>query len=139
MHATARDQVNKSKGRSRVTNGRSLMPRSIDGRSVYMRRFRDILAMLLSDAGGEDRVSEAIKSIARRAATITVELERIEVAFAESEDAATPTRLELYQRLSNTLRRLLEAIGLERKTHDITPTVEQWRHRYRTIDHDEAD
>jgi hypothetical protein len=127
-------------GRSRITNGRSLMPRSIDGRSVYMRRFRDVFALLVADAGGEDRVTEAIKSMARRAATITVELERYECIFADSQDGASPNQLETYQRLSNTLRRLLETIGIDRKPRDITPSIRDYmKPRSRiTIDHDDG-
>ena len=115
------------------------MPRSIDGRSIYMRRFRDVFALLLSDAGGEDRVTEGIKSMARRAATITVELERYEAIFADAEDGASPNQLEVYQRMTNTLRRLLEAIGLDRKSKDVTPTVAQWRanHSRRIIENEE--
>jgi len=97
------------------------MPKSVDGRSLYVRRFRDVLSLHLSDAGG-DRASEAIKSMARRAATLTVELERLEAEFATSKDGATPNQLDLYQRLTNSLRRVLETIGLERQTRDITLT-----------------
>jgi hypothetical protein len=51
--------------RSRVTNGRDLLP-NIDHRTLWVRRFRDVLALHLSDLGGEDSVSEAEKAIVRR-------------------------------------------------------------------------
>jgi hypothetical protein len=34
---------------------------------------------------------------------------------------AQPDQLDLYQRTANSLRRLLEAIGLQRRSRDVTP------------------
>ena len=106
-----------SKARSRISNGSNILP-GVDGRSTWVRRFRDLIGLHLSDLGGEDRASEAEKSIIRRAATITAELEYLELRFALSHHAGeTPdiVHLELYQRLANSLRRLLEAVGLQRR------------------------
>jgi hypothetical protein len=57
-------------------------------------------------------VSEAKKSIVPRAAALTIELERLESAFAVA-DGADEEALDLYQRASNSLRRPLESIGLQ--------------------------
>jgi hypothetical protein len=80
------------------------------------------MGLHLSDLGGEDVVSEAEKSIVRRAATLTVELERLELKFAKEGEASTGD-LDLYQRTSNSLRRLLESVGLERRMRDVTPSL----------------
>jgi hypothetical protein len=56
--------------RSRITNG-SALPPDIDGRSPWIRRCKDIIAAHISDLGGEDNVSEAERSIIRRAAVLT--------------------------------------------------------------------
>jgi hypothetical protein len=101
------------------------MDRAVDGRSGWARRLRDLIALHLSDLGGEDLASEAERSIVRRAATLTVELERLETSFALAGEAQ-PDQLELYQRVSNTLRRHLEAIGIKRVPRDVTPTLEQY-------------
>jgi hypothetical protein len=53
-------------------------------------------------------------------ATLTVELERMEAGFAVAGEAQ-PDQLDLYQRTANSLRRLLEAIGLQRRPRDVTP------------------
>jgi hypothetical protein len=58
-------------------------------------------------------------------ATLTVELERMETAFALAGEAQ-PEQLELYQRVASTMRRLLEAIGIKRVPRDVTPTLEQY-------------
>lgn len=130
--------LSKKKARSRVTNGRSLLPRGVDGRSLWYRRFKDLNVLHLSDLGGEDHVSEAERAIVRRAATIIVALEQLEFKFAQ-EGEATPQQLELYQRLSNTMRRLLESVGLQRRSRDVTPDLRDYiarkNGRVRTIDH----
>ncbi len=86
-------------------------------RGPWARRLRDVLGLHLSDLGGDEAVSEAERSIVRRAAVLTVELERIEAKFAVGE--AAPTDLDLYQRTAGNLRRLLEAVGLERRPRDV--------------------
>ena len=113
--------ASKAKGRSRVSNGSTLLS-GVDGRSTWVRRLRDLIALHLSDLGGDDAVSEAERSIVRRIATLTVELERMEAGFALAGEAL-PAQLDLYQRTAGNLRRLLEAIGLERRAREVLPSV----------------
>jgi hypothetical protein len=108
-------RIFKPAGRSRITNGRQLLP-NVDGRTLWVRRFKDLRALHLSDLGGEENASAAEQSLVRRAAALTVELERLEVKFASSADQADPKDLELYQRGMNTLRRVLESLGLQRQS-----------------------
>ena len=121
---TAGPDAPKLKGRSRVTNGSRLLE-GIDGRSTWVRRLRDLIALHLSDLGGEDAVSEAERSIVRRVATLTVELERMEAGFAVAGEAL-PEQIDLYQRTANSLRRLLESIGLERRSRTVVPSVSEY-------------
>ena len=65
--------LKKANGRSRITNGSALLA-GVDGRSSYARRLRDVMVLHLSDLGGEDNVSEAERSLVRRAAVLTVKL-----------------------------------------------------------------
>lgn len=110
--------------KSRVTNGKSFLP-GIDGRSVWSRRARDVHRQLVQDRGGVSVVSTAETLIARRAAVLEAELERYEVGFAEAGEAEA-SALCLYQTVANCQRRLLEAIGLERRARDVTQTIEQF-------------
>jgi hypothetical protein len=64
--------------RSKVTNGRALFDGDVDGRSAWARRLRDLIRLYVADLGGEDNVSAAEHSLARRAATLTLELELLE-------------------------------------------------------------
>lgn len=99
----------KASGRSRITNGSKTIDG--DGRSKWARRFRDVLALYLSDLGAPEDVSQMKHSLIRRAATMTVELERAEAEFAKK-GKADPDALSAYQTTSNTLRRLLETLGM---------------------------
>ena len=107
--------------RSRITNGSALLP-GVDGRSAWVRRCKDVIAEHVADLGGFDSTSAAERSIIRRASTLTVELERLEAKFATS-GAASDSDLDLYQRTAGNLRRLLEAIGIQRRPRDVTPTL----------------
>jgi hypothetical protein len=108
-----------------VTSGGHALPRSVDLRSRWARRFRDLLVEHTNDLGGVDNVSAAEAAILKRACTLVVEAERMEERFA-LDGKATPEALEIYQRVANTMRRLLEAVGLDRRPKDVTPTLEQY-------------
>ena len=79
----------------------------------------------LIDLGGPSAVSEAERSIIRRIATLTVELERMEAGFAQAGEATAPD-LDLYQRTAGNLRRLLEAVGIKRRPRDVTPRLSDY-------------
>ena len=111
--------ASKSKGRSRISNGKALL-HGVDGRSVWARRFRDLIDLHIQDGGSD--VSEAKRSIIRRASALEVELERLEAKFALAGEADAAD-LDLYQRASNTMRRHLESVGLERAARDVTPPL----------------
>jgi len=106
------------KGRSKLTNGRALLRG--DGRLFWCRRLGDLQALLTSDCGGDDAISSAERAIIRRACVLQIECEIREARFAEAGEA-TDHQIETYQRITNTLRRTLEAIGLQRRPRDVTP------------------
>jgi hypothetical protein len=85
----------------------------VDGRSTWMRRLRDLIGLHTDALGGEKSLSEGEKAIIRKIAVLQVETERLELQFAMNA-GSTASELDLYQRTSNSLRRLLEALGLAR-------------------------
>lgn len=117
-------ETRKQAARSRVTNGNAVLP-NVDGRSTWVRRMRDVMTLHIADLGGEDAVSEAERSIVRRVAVLTTELERMEVQFATAGEASADA-LDLYQRTAGNLRRLLEAVGLRRRPRDVTPDLRDY-------------
>jgi len=114
--------------RSAISNGSKLLV-GADHRTARMRRLRDLIAAHVSDLGGPDACSQAELSIARRAALLTLELEVLESKF-EANDGASLKELETYQRVSSSLRRLLESLGLKRRPKDVTPDPLDYASRY---------
>ena len=104
----------RSRQRSAITNGTKLLP-GIDQRGPWIRRAKDLLQEFHSDV---PEPSAAERSIIRRCAVLTVELEQLESKFAAA-GSATPDDLDLYVRASGNLRRLLLAIGLQRRPKQI--------------------
>jgi len=113
--------------RTRVTSGKQLLP-GIDNRCYWVRRVRDIIDRHTADLGGDDALSEAERSIIRRCGVLVCEAERLERRFAQvPENGSVPlAELHTYSMLANTLRRLLDMAGLEKRTHDITPTIDAY-------------
>jgi hypothetical protein len=130
MHGTKQNVANSKKLRSRVTNGRGLFPRKLDGqtidaRTVWSRRVRDLIAAYSSDAGGPDELSEGMKAIIRRIALLQAQLERMESKWTIDDGEATPAEIDQYQRVSNTMRRLIESAGLKtRAAKNVTPDLQ---------------
>ena len=132
MSATNCSQAStKPQARARVTNGSELLP-DVDGRSAWARRARDLIELHVADLGGSDAISEAERSIVRRAAVLATELERMEKDFALA-GSASPASLDLYQRTANSLRRLLESVGLQRRAKDVTPSLHDYLKDKRSI------
>ena len=99
----------KKRARSVLTSGRKML---IGGNAngVWARRFRDLQSLHLSDLGGSAAVSEGEHSLVRRIAVLTIELERLESKLSRIDDPS-PEMLDLYQRLTNSLRRVLETLS----------------------------
>ncbi|MEY9671487.1 hypothetical protein ABIE93_001421 [Bradyrhizobium elkanii] len=145
MHGTTpKTALKKNVRRSAITSGRKLFLKTegLDMRTSYALRFRDILRIHTDELG--PTASEAELAIVRRAATLIVQLEQMEAKFAVED--ASPTALETYQRLANSMRRLLESVGLKRRPRDVTPNLHEYlaskskpRREALTIDHEDDD
>jgi hypothetical protein len=127
VRKTKPQKGDKQYGHSAITNGTTLLP-GIDGRSPWVRRCKDIIEIHINDLGEPNNASAAELSLIRRIAVLTVELEMIEVKFANA--TARADDLDLYQRTAGNLRRLLEAIqsgtGLPRRPREITPSLSDY-------------
>ncbi|RUW47670.1 hypothetical protein EOA32_28100 [Mesorhizobium sp. M1A.F.Ca.ET.072.01.1.1] len=97
-----------------MANGSATLLGARDERSVYVRRMKEIVAEHVEDRGGLDAMSAAEKSLIRRVAVMTIELEKLETRFAEDPTVGERT-LDLYNRTAGNLGRLLERLGLKRK------------------------
>jgi hypothetical protein len=102
--------------RSAVTNGKRLHVIR-PGDTAWARRFRDVLAEIVSDLGGSDILSEGQRQLARRCATIAVQCEKLEGEAAAGNDID----LDLYGTLTDRLGRCFARLGLKRQAKDVTP------------------
>ena len=122
--------------RSKLANGSKLLPLT-DGRSVTARRFRDLFEDICADLGGIDILSEGQKQLARRAAMLSAEAERLEALAARNE---RPSRESWKEDLSNKfdvitcgvicdrLGRLFDRLGLERRARPVSNPVLEYFH-----------
>jgi len=108
-------------GRTRITNGRDILP-NIDGRSLIARRYRDIVSAILIDQGGVDRCSESRKQLIRRFAAAAVLAEQMEARLASGEPI-DPRFIAEHATLSSTLVRLAAKVGINRVARDVTPSL----------------
>ena len=113
-----------SRQKTKQANGSALLP-GVDGRSAWVRRAKELISDHTSDLGGIDNVSAAERSIIRRACVLTVELERMERTFTLAGEASAED-LDIYARVAGNLRRLLEAVGLQRRARNVMPTLDQY-------------
>jgi hypothetical protein len=113
---TATRTVRRSKqNRSAITNGNRQFALGGDGRGAWVRRWRDLAELHELDHGDVSTLSEGQKSLCRRAATLEVNLGQLEAKMSEGQGVD----LDVYNRLSGNLRRILETIGLERRQRTV--------------------
>ncbi len=107
----------KTQTRTRIGTGSADFLADVDGRSLVARRFREISSDMTSDLGGE--LTAAQNQLVRRAATLAIQAELMEICLANGETFDTDT----YCRLTNTLGRVLGQLGLKRMAKDVTPAA----------------
>jgi hypothetical protein len=113
MARRKRAVVNQMKVRSAITNGRYLFA-DIDHRTKAMRRLRDLLHAYENDLGGRDILSEGQLALLRRGSCLQLQAELMEKSWASNGGEASVKQLETYQRCTNSMRRVIESLGLNR-------------------------
>ena len=107
-----------SRAQSVLTNGRHLLA-NVDHRTAWMRRLKDLVANHVSDLGGDDCISHSERMLVNRASMLVLQLEMLDSKFADNDGVGTREQVETYQRLTNTLRRCLETLGLPRRPRPV--------------------
>lgn len=102
----------KYKGRSRVTNGKTLLA-GMDGRTKWAKRLHDLVANHVADLGGPSNITQSQFVLIKSAANATIVLEQWELQFAKASTASLPELLA-YLSVMNSLRRTYETLGLDR-------------------------
>jgi hypothetical protein len=110
MPAASIDVVVRSPhARSRVTNGRSMLPGTKDARGTWARRRRDLISAFTVELGRPTR--ERDKALIANAAMLIVRCEQMHVQIVNGGADVDDDQLI---RLSNVATRLLTALGLDK-------------------------
>jgi hypothetical protein len=117
--ATIKPKLMRKDQKSAVTNGSRLFVVR-PGDNKWHRRFRDVFSQVLSDLGGDDRLSEGQRQLARRCATISIACERLEGDIA----AGREIDLDVYGTLTDRLGRAFQRLGLKRVPRDVVSLSE---------------
>ena len=81
------------------------------------------IAQHVSDLGGADNISNAEQALVRDRATLIVELERREGDAPAQAGEIDDTALSIYASTTNSLHRVLAALGLQRRARQIGPSL----------------
>ncbi len=92
---------------------------ALDGRTLAARRAREVVQSIESDLGGADHLTEAERQIVRRAAVLAVVCESAEAHWLSGGEIDLGT----HNATANTLRRLFESVGMQRRSRDVTPSL----------------
>jgi hypothetical protein len=94
----------------------------LDGRTLAARNVREVISSIEADLGGPDNISTARRAIIENAAVLGAVVEDMGAKWISGEQID----LALFATLSNTRRRLLESVGLDRTARDVTPSVSEY-------------
>jgi hypothetical protein len=94
----------------------------LDGRTAAAKRARDLIEAIETDLGGSDRLSTGERQLVQRAAVLGAVLTDTESRWIEGE----PVDLTGYCTIVNAQRRVLETIGLRRRSRDVTPDLHDY-------------
>jgi hypothetical protein len=108
----------KPRARARVSNGKDWLA-GVDQRSSIARRYRDLMAEAIADAGGASVCSQARLQLIRRLAALSVQLEQLESKLADGADID----IAEYTSLTSTLVRVVSRLGINRVRRDISPSL----------------
>jgi hypothetical protein len=118
-----------SKGRPRGARNKEPEGRPLSPATAA--RFRSVLTNIVNDMGGEDMLSTAQTSLARRCAWLSIQCEMIE--------QREPFDLGAYALMVGHLARVLRVLGLKREPRDMTPTLKTYLDATREPASDEAE
>jgi hypothetical protein len=92
--------------RNAVSNGSRLHRRGIDGRTRDARRFRDLFESFVDGLGGDGKLTEAERALARTAASLAVKSEAMQAEVAAGGDVDAEQLVRVSNSLSRTLSQL---------------------------------
>ena len=93
----------------------------LDQRTLAAKRVKQLIDTIEGDLGGSDHLSEGRRQLVQRAAILGAMIENHEALWM----AGKAVDLSDYLAAINAQRRVLATLGLERRSRDVTPTLDQ--------------
>jgi hypothetical protein len=110
------------RARTRKGNARLLTLDSLDLRTAAAQTAHALIAALVNDLGGADRLSAGELQLVTRAALTGAIVADFEARWVAGQQVA----LADYLAAVNVQRRVLATLGLQRRPRDTTPTLDQY-------------
>ena len=95
----------------------------------WNRAVREVHSSMANHLGGEDMITTPETMIIRRIAVFEAEMRLMEAKIASERQAKRDPDekyIDLYSRLVNAQRRLLESVGMKRVPRTIVPSLEEY-------------
>jgi hypothetical protein len=108
---------------------RSIKTPGANGMTSWNRSVRDVHGAMAQHLGGEDMITTPETLLIRRIAVFEAEMRLMEAKIASDRQAKRDPDekyVDLYSRLVNAQRRLLETVGMKRVPKDVTPTLSEY-------------
>lgn len=121
----SRRPLTKSVLRSAISRGAHELD-NVDRRNVAMRRLRRLIGNHTSDLGGPSNISHSEQMLVQRASMMCLLAEMQEEQFLLSNMKISAKEMTTYLHLSGSLGRILSTLGLERRSKDVTPSLEEY-------------
>jgi hypothetical protein len=103
-----------------------------NGMTAWNRAVREVYGAMARHLGGEDMITTPETLLIRRIAVFEAEMRLMEAKIAADRQAKRDPDekyIDLYSRLVNAQRRLLETVGMKRVPKDVTPTLHEYLNR----------
>jgi hypothetical protein len=107
----------------------------IDKRTMAAIRTRELIAAIENDLGGTEHLTECTKQLVQRAALLSALIESNEAAWL----SGNAVDLATYFTAVNSQRRILVTLGLERRSRDVTPDLQDYLAQHPAATEDPAD
>ena len=92
---------------------------ALDGRTLAAQRAIALVAALKNDLGGPDNITVAESQVVQHAGVLGAVIEHQEALWLAGDEVDETALLAAV----NCQRRLLEAVGLQRRARDVTPNI----------------
>jgi hypothetical protein len=99
----------------------------VSGQSAWNRSVRNVSAAMVQHLGGD--ITEPEQMLIRRVAVFEAEMRIMELQIAKVRfEGGEPGEkfIDLYSRMVNSQRRLLETVGMKRVPKDVTPSLSDY-------------